>query len=47
MAVSESNMAKFKMAAIIKFSQNEWVKVFFVQIVKPILASVSELERKN
>ena len=30
MAVSESNMAEFKMAAIIKFSQNEWVK-FFVQ----------------
>ena len=25
MAVSESNMAEFKMAAIIKLSQNEWV----------------------
>ena len=34
MAVSESNMADFKMAAIIKLSQNEWVKVFFVQIVE-------------
>ena len=31
MAVSESNVAEFKMAAIIKFSQNEWVKFFFVQ----------------
>ena len=31
--VSESNMADFKMAAIIKLSQNEWVKVFFVQMV--------------
>ena len=31
MAVSESNMAEFKMAAIIKLSQNEWVKFFFVQ----------------
>ena len=31
--VSESNMAEFKMAAIIKLSQNEWVKVFFVQMV--------------
>ena len=31
MAVSESNMADFKMAAIIKLSQNKWVKVFFVQ----------------
>ena len=28
MAVSESNMADFKMAAIIKLSQNEWVKFF-------------------
>ena len=33
MAVYESNMAEFKMAAIIKLSQNEWVKVFFVQMV--------------
>ena len=28
MAVSESNMAEFKMAVIIKLSQNEWVKLF-------------------
>ena len=28
MAVSESNMTEFMMAAIIKFSQNEWVKFF-------------------
>ena len=28
MAVSESSMAEFKMAAIFKLSQNEWVKVF-------------------
>ena len=33
MAVSESNIAEFKMAAIIKLSQNEWVKFFFVQIL--------------
>ena len=32
MAVSDSNMAEFKMAAIIKFSQNEWVKFYYVQI---------------
>ena len=32
MAVSEFNMAEFKMAAIISLSQNEWVK-FFVQMV--------------
>ena len=35
MAVSESKMAEFKMAAIIKLSQNEQVKFFFVQIVDP------------
>ena len=28
MAVSESNMEEFKMAAIIKLRQNEWVKFF-------------------
>ena len=28
MAVSESNMTEFKMAAIIKLSQNKWVKFF-------------------
>ena len=34
MAVSESNLAEFKMAAIIKLSHNQWVKVFFfVQMV--------------
>ena len=47
MAMSESNMAEFKMAAFIKFSVNEWVKVFFVQMVGTNLASVSEFERKN
>ena len=31
MAVSESNMAEFKMAATIKLSQNEQVRFFFVQ----------------
>ena len=30
MAVSQSNMTEFKMAAIFKVSENEWVK-FFVQ----------------
>ena len=35
MAVSESNMAEFKMAAIIKLSQNEQVKwSFFVQMAE-------------
>ena len=47
MAVSESNMAEFKMAAIIMFSQNEWVKFFCANSGDPILASVSEFERKN
>ena len=47
MAGSKSNMAEFKMAAIIKLSQNEWVKVFLCKWSEPILASVSEFERKN
>ena len=29
--LAKLNMAEFKMAAIIKLSQNEWVKVFFVE----------------
>ena len=44
--VSESNMADFKMAAIIKLSQNEWVKFVLCKWWEPILASVSEFERK-
>ena len=47
MAVSESNMAEFKMAAIIKLSQNEWVKFFLCKWWEPILASVNEFEREN
>ena len=27
--MAESNMAELKMAAIIKLSQNQWVKIFF------------------
>ena len=46
-AVFESNMVEFKMAAIIKLSENEWVKVFLCKWWEPILASVSEFERKN
>ena len=34
MAVSESNMAEFKMAAIIKLSQNEWVKYFLYKMAE-------------
>ena len=41
-------MAEFKMAAIIKLSQNEVSEVFFVSNSwEPILASVSEFERKT
>ena len=32
MAVTESNMAEIKMAAIIKLSQNEWVKYFCAKV---------------
>ena len=47
MAVSESNMAEFKMAAIIKLSQNEWMKIFLCKWWELILASVNEFEMKN
>ena len=60
MAVAEFNMSEFKMTAIIKLSQNEWVKffcangwegnvnkIFLLKWWEPILASVSEYERKN
>ena len=47
MAVSESNMAEVRMAAIIKLSQNEWVKFFLCNYWEPILARVSEFERRN
>ena len=45
--VSESKMAEFKMAANIKLSQNEWVNFILCKWWEPILASVSDFERKN
>ena len=44
--MAESKMAEFKMAAIMKLSQNEWVKFVFCKWWEPILASVSDFERK-
>ena len=38
MKVSDSNMAEFKMAAIIKLSQNEWVKLFLCKMAKSKMA---------
>ena len=38
MAVSESKMAEFKMAAIIKFSENAWVKYFLRKMVESKMA---------
>ena len=35
MAVSESNMAEFKKAAIIKLSENEWVNIFCAKWLNP------------
>ena len=40
-------MVEFKMAAIIKLSQKEWVKYFLCKWWELNLASVSEFERKN
>ena len=47
MAVSESNMVEFKMAAIIKLSQNEWVKVIFVQMVGTNLGKCDSVWEKT
>ena len=33
-AVSESNMAEFMMAAIIKFNESEWVKFFLCKMAE-------------
>ena len=38
MTVSESNMADFKMVAIIKLSQNEWVKIFLCKMAESKMA---------
>ena len=38
MAVSESKMAEFKMAAIIKLSQNEQVKFFLCKMAEYMMA---------
>ena len=38
MAVSEYNMADFKMAAIIKLSQNEWVKFLLCKMAESMMA---------
>ena len=44
--MAEAKMAEFKMAAIIKLNETEWVKVFLCKWWEPILASVSDFERK-
>ena len=46
MAVSESNMAEFKMAAINKLGQNEWVKFFLFKIAESIMAELKMEELK-
>ena len=38
MAVSQSTMAEIKMAAIIKLSQNEWVKFFLCKMAESNMA---------
>ena len=46
--MADIKAAEFKMAAIIKLGQNDWVKFFFLcKWWEPIVASVSEFERKN
>ena len=40
MAVSQSNMTEFKMAAIIKLSKNEWVKFFLCKMAESRIAEL-------
>ena len=47
MVVSESNMAEFKMAAIIKLSQHEWVKFFCAKWLNPRWLPSSSWVRMN
>ena len=47
MAVSESKMAEFKMAAIIKLSQNEWVKFFLCKMAESKMAAIISWVRMN
>ena len=47
--VSESDMAELKMAAIIKFSQNEWVKSDWISLSQSqngVSVCLSESERR-
>ena len=46
MAMSESKMAEFKMAAIIKLSQNEWVKFFLYKMAECMMAEFKMAEFK-
>ena len=45
--VSESNMAEFKMTAIIKLSQNEWVKFFKSNMVEFKMAVIIKLSQNE
>ena len=36
--MAESNMVEFKMAAIVKLSQNEWVKFFLCKMAESMMA---------
>ena len=47
MAVSESNLAEFKMAAIIKLSQNEWVKYFLCKMAEYKMAAIIKLSQNE
>ena len=40
MAMSESNIAEFKMAAIMKLSQNQWVKFFFQMVGREVWVKI-------
>ena len=44
MAVSQSNMAEFKMVAIIKFNENEWIKNFLCKMAESKMVELNMAE---
>ena len=45
--VSESKMAEFKMAAIMKFSQNDWVKFFLCKMAEFKMSAITNMSQNE
>ena len=45
--MAESKMAEFNMAAIMKLSQNEWVKFFLCKMIEFKMAAIIKLSQNE